>query len=292
MRQSFFMPILKLGSVGPAVSDLQKALNLLPSALVLLGVDGVFGAKTRARVLEFQKLMRLVVDGEVGPKTMGQINELVGDLETAIANYERRMRVLAVARLEAVGLGNPAILNAARSGGIDPASGKINPLHPEIPATFKDFRLGYARLSVYFHVAAPAFFGVGMQTEENITHLRDKANPSLAPLPHWCGIFALWAHKTAGTPNVGVWVVGTGIGSVSGFKNVKQDAPLMPADVGFVSTPFQHHVLIERVYLEGGEEYVDTIEGNSSPGSSINLRKRSPRSRFNAFYRATSLNAN
>lgn len=289
MRQSFFMPILKLGSVGPAVSDLQRALNLLPSVLVLLGVDGVFGPKTQARVLEFQRLMRLAVDGEVGPETMGKINELVGDVGTAIAIHERRMRVVSVARLEAIGLGNPAILNAKKSGGVDPATEPTDPQHPR---NSKDFRLGFARLSVYFHVAAPAFFGPGMQTEENITHLKDKIKPDLAPLPHWCGIFALWAHKAAGTAGIGTWVVNAGISSVTGFKTVGQGAPLLPADIGFVPTPFQHHVLVERAYFVDGFEYVDTIEGNSSPGSAINIRAKSPRSRFASFYRAKSLDTN
>ncbi len=280
MRPSFFIPIFEEGSVGPTVSNIQAALNLLPSALILLNVDGVFGPKTRARVIEFQKLMRLVVDGKVGPKTMGQIDALVGDVSTAIANYERRMRVLTIARLEAVGMGRPAVLNAALSGGIDPA----NPS--------KHFRLGHQRLSVYFHLAAPAYFARGMQTEENIRHQENGTSPTLSPLPHWCGIFALWAHKTAGTPNIGTWVIGVGIGAVPGFKTIPKEGMLMPADVGYISTPNQHHVLIERVYLEGGVEYIDTIEGNSFVGSSINIRKKSTRARFSAFYRAASLAAN
>ena len=137
------------------------------------------------------------------------------------------MRVVSVARLEAIGLGNPAILNAKKSGGVDPATEPTDPQHPR---NSKDFRLGFARLSVYFHVAAPAFFGPGMQTEENITHLKDKIKPDLAPLPHWCGIFALWAHKAAGTAGIGTWVVSAGISSVTGFKTVGQGAPLLPAD--------------------------------------------------------------
>ncbi|MEO7253785.1 MAG: peptidoglycan-binding domain-containing protein [Casimicrobium sp.] len=280
MRPSFITPIFEEGSVGPTVSNIQAALNLLPSALILLNVDGVFGPKTRARVIEFQKLMRLVVDGKVGPKTMGQIDALIGDVSTAIANYELRMRVLAVARIEAMGLGRPPVLNAALSGGIDPA----NPS--------KHFRLGHQRLAVYFHLAAPAYFLPGMQTEENIRHQKDGASPTLAPLPHWCGIFALWAHKTAGTPNMGTWVVGAGIAAVSGFKSVPSAGVLMPADIGYISSPHQHHVLIERVYLEGGMECIDTIEGNSFVGSSINIRKKSTRARFSGFYRATSLAAN
>ena len=61
---------LSIGTSGQDVRDLQTALNLRPpSSLPILNPDGMFGAKTDARVKEFQGNKGLVADGIVGPKT-------------------------------------------------------------------------------------------------------------------------------------------------------------------------------------------------------------------------------
>jgi cell wall-associated NlpC family hydrolase len=53
--------VLKLGSRGPAVARVQRALGIR--------ADGDFGPKTKRAVRAFQKRHGLLVDGEVGPKT-------------------------------------------------------------------------------------------------------------------------------------------------------------------------------------------------------------------------------
>ena len=53
--------LLMLGSHGPAVRDLQRALGIAD--------DGIFGPRTRAAVRAFQKRNGLLVDGIVGPQT-------------------------------------------------------------------------------------------------------------------------------------------------------------------------------------------------------------------------------
>src|SRR5262245_29089266 len=64
------MSLLVQGSTGQEVKNLQTALNYhLPNALPPLVVDGIFGRKTNARVVQFQTLHRLKVDGIVGPET-------------------------------------------------------------------------------------------------------------------------------------------------------------------------------------------------------------------------------
>lgn len=60
---------LAIGSSGQKVRELQSALNALPTIHPRLLVDGIFGPKTRSRVLEFQKQRNLKVDGVVGPLT-------------------------------------------------------------------------------------------------------------------------------------------------------------------------------------------------------------------------------
>ena len=63
-------------SQGADVQTLQTRLNQKPpTKLPPLGVDGVFGPKTLARVKEFQSNTGLVSDGIVGPKTWEKLLE-------------------------------------------------------------------------------------------------------------------------------------------------------------------------------------------------------------------------
>lgn len=70
---------------GPDVRTIQNRLNLASikggeqmSKLPLLVADGVFGAKTAKRVVEFQAVNGLTVDGVVGRKTENCLNDLLG----------------------------------------------------------------------------------------------------------------------------------------------------------------------------------------------------------------------
>ncbi len=60
-------PMLRTGSRGDAVRKLQELLNA--KGYTCGNVDGIFGSKTYAAVLEFQKANSLGVDGIVGPLT-------------------------------------------------------------------------------------------------------------------------------------------------------------------------------------------------------------------------------
>jgi peptidoglycan hydrolase-like protein with peptidoglycan-binding domain len=59
------MKVLKLGSTGKEVEDLQKYLKIK--------VDGDFGPKTEEAVKKFQKENKLTPDGIVGQKTWNAI---------------------------------------------------------------------------------------------------------------------------------------------------------------------------------------------------------------------------
>lgn len=61
--------VLKRGDSGPAVIDLQR--HLLNAGYDVGTPDGDFGKKTYDAVIAFQTAHKLVVDGKVGPKTMG-----------------------------------------------------------------------------------------------------------------------------------------------------------------------------------------------------------------------------
>jgi hypothetical protein len=60
-------PILKEGSAGVGVRQLQRCLNLVQRSD--LDVDGEYGPKTAAAVGAFQRGVALLIDGEYGPKT-------------------------------------------------------------------------------------------------------------------------------------------------------------------------------------------------------------------------------
>lgn len=59
-------PVLRRGSKGDAVVDLQKALQKLG---FMVAIDGDFGAGTEVAVAKFQRDQKLDVDGIVGPGT-------------------------------------------------------------------------------------------------------------------------------------------------------------------------------------------------------------------------------
>ena len=66
--------MLKLGSRGPDVTRLQKALNQAGrSARPKLVEDGYFGEQTRSRVVEFQLSRGLPADGVAGPATQAAL---------------------------------------------------------------------------------------------------------------------------------------------------------------------------------------------------------------------------
>jgi len=68
------MQNLKYGDNDPVVAQVQTALNFAgPTRLPRLTADGQFGPHTVARVMEFQYLNNLGVDGVVGPQTNGRL---------------------------------------------------------------------------------------------------------------------------------------------------------------------------------------------------------------------------
>lgn len=69
--------LLKMGVVNEAVRQVQAGLNLLPTALARLKIDGIFGIRTHGRVVEFQRGNRLAPDGVVGPVTISLLEQLL-----------------------------------------------------------------------------------------------------------------------------------------------------------------------------------------------------------------------
>ncbi len=90
-------------------------------------------------------------------------------------------------------------------------------------------------------------------------------------LPHWCGIFATWAAKTAGLP-IGNWAVGTGVSS--SLQNTK--IPQV-GDVAYRNS-MQHHAVVVWVQPHDPATLgptghrslqVRTVDGNSGTQSEV-----------------------
>jgi hypothetical protein len=251
------MTFLSYGSSGAPVQLLQGYLNGLPSQMLKLVEDGAFGGKTKARVQEFQGRNALASDAVVGPLTWDAILQALGGPN----QWLLRFRIIQAADVDAA----PNDVFAKLSAGKD-----IN--DPQ----GRQLRRGHTKLLKYFRISAPAPGAPNRSavSEDAIAHFAriggvDQVG-QLAPMPHWCGIFALWAIKTAGA-NVGTWVTGTGISKVRGFRQV--NSPL-PGDVGYLDQPFQHHFIVRWLWPESGGVKVDTIEGNSAPNSNFSNQRR------------------
>ena len=67
--------LIKQGCKGADVRAVQDVLNFHVRRLAPLAVDGDFGPRTHARVVEFQKSNQLKADGLVGPQTMAKLFE-------------------------------------------------------------------------------------------------------------------------------------------------------------------------------------------------------------------------
>lgn len=67
--------VLRQGSRGPSVTELQNLLNQRLTPSPGLQADGIFGPHTRKAVLAFQKNNWLVEDGEVGPCTWAALRQ-------------------------------------------------------------------------------------------------------------------------------------------------------------------------------------------------------------------------
>lgn len=67
--------ILKVGSRGSAVQDIQKKLIVLGYSCGSSGADGVYGNGTKSAVIKFQTAVKVVADGIVGEITLSELNK-------------------------------------------------------------------------------------------------------------------------------------------------------------------------------------------------------------------------
>jgi hypothetical protein len=240
-------PMLRLGSSGPAVTQLQQALNAGPSALPELAVDGAFGSKTNARVREFQRSSKLAQDGIVGPNTYAALMPLIEKIKGVVDKIvspedeaQARQRILSIVQAQFTAyrwlpssqpsLGNPRI------------AGKCLTISKEAEAMY-----------------------------QRAYTAQERNNTDIVS---WCGIFALYVYKMAGL-KMSSWPLRWAPGSPKPEHELRVLGPAerpKPGDIG-IKEPFKgnHHFVI--VEVNGGQ--VKSIDGNCDPLMQIDRRQYS-----------------
>jgi len=124
------MTILKSGSAGPDVENLQRRLQDL--GFDPKGVDGNFGAGTKAAVIAFQASKGLQADGAVGPATLAALQAATGGPAAVVADVSGSAATSAAAPApaDASGLNLAALAGKVPQGVID-----------QIPEAAKDFNI-------------------------------------------------------------------------------------------------------------------------------------------------------
>jgi hypothetical protein len=260
-------PILRLGSAGAAVRELQSLLNRLPTALARLQEDGQFGLRTRGRVVEFQQRARLTDDGVVGPLTWAALLELIrthgsGVLEAIITPAQESAARTAIV--------NVALQQLEAFGGFTPPAGPLNPAIAGAlcanPLTRA--RQGGMQLAAIFTVAGVSSASkcptISVQAEQLYQRQHTAAERNMIDLPSWCGIFALYCMRMAGL-KLSDWPLQYSIGSPKPADEFRvlgvQEAP-MPGDIGIKlwhqGARLNHHFVIVGTY----GDTIASVDGN------------------------------
>lgn len=281
-------PMLRYGSSGPAVTLLQKGINLAPTNLPRLITDGRFGPKTHARVLEFQRRSNLSTDGVVGDQTHLALEDYYKILDKLIEH-----------------LVPPATIAAARERVVDIALAhlslwgwsqnpsehfKAEPLSPKIAGrewAIEELktRQGGLSLAKIFQIAGSSAAGKCPLLEQRAYDMYHSKGEWLGKkhtaeernnidIPSWCGIFVTYLFRVSGL-KLRNWnrrlsydkppQTSSDVAMPAGEPDFYMlDGPsvsnlLEPGDVGLASPAGRfHHFLITSV----GQNQVGTVDGN------------------------------
>jgi hypothetical protein len=282
------------------VQLLQQALNFSKLHPPALKDDGIFGAKTRARVVEFQMRQKLQVDGIVGNQTHSELTAAYEKLADWVKEYmpppeiaQLRKRIVEIAKMEQQVFGWPL---GPTSGGPSPSGPSGTPLPPPFSSRIAAFylsdkatraRQGGPKLAFIFGVAGAGTeqidrcwtikqgycYGEGEITYENYKAVRNQFD-----LVSWCGIFALYVYRSAGVM-LPRWTANP-FAEGANMKSILA-SEVGPGDLGKLE-PYggrNHHFIVTDVVKKnfGGKDVVvgvNTIDGNDGLYQSIVTHKR------------------
>ena len=231
---------LRFGSNGSDVQELQRGLNLLPSAQPKLAQDGMYGPKTFARVREFQGTHSLTPDGVVGAQTWEVFLKLLGQMSAGIpvptpADLWRPL-VLTIAQTY-LGSVDFSVLINGRPKGID-------------------FLIQMFQFAANTPVTDANFKGSqGEWVQEPLIGGKRKS---------WCGVFAIYCYRLAGVPVSWSMMLPGPIGITTQHWSPTFAQDIKPGDIGAVASK-NHHFLIESVG-SGPVPRMTTLDGNQRWG--------------------------
>lgn len=265
------MMLLKIGSQGEAVEEVQGGLNHAGASIYPeLETDGLFGGKTHARVVEFQGKNGLAKDGIVGQQTKGALDKFI---EAFLAHIKT--------------LTPPADEQAARDRIVDIAR-KMHASHgwrlsDQLGTDRQRIAMNYQADSTTKERQGGAILAqIAMMTgnpdiqAHKCLHISDadvqRYAAALPPMDisKWCGAFVFAVYKLAGL-KIGSWpMVSTAApkqGKQTLFTTVMKASDVKPGDYGVANwgkDPItkkpgeNHHFLVVKV---NGDQ-LTTIEGN------------------------------
>ena len=273
-------PMIRYGARGEHVTVLQQALNLWPKSQVAkLEPDGIFGMKTRGKVLEFQRLEGTASDGIVGPNTWALlepfIDALVESLPVPHGDEEAIGRILVAAEsaLTTFGWGTGPVV-------LDPNSPRIAAAYCADPSRAERPRQGAWSLRSIFQIAgAPAAYHSRCLTITAAAEAKWQQAGAAATgwrnandLPAWCGIFAYYVYRIAGI-DLGGWVSHSdNIHVAKKFKQIHNPSQAHPGCIGVLDGirggGRNHHFVVTG----NDGNFIESIDGNAHGPAQMNFQ--------------------
>ena len=228
--------LLRFGSSGPEVVELQKALNLAgKSRSPELADDGQFGPKTHGRVVEFQQANRLVGDGLVGNLTRQALKEYF-DLIPKLVEKLIPPPGEAAARERVADVANQFYQQLGWRIGTD----QVGPNNLRIAANLcadenTRLRQGGVALSTIFSVCGvtspPPMRCLTIDPTAVANYALGAEGRNNWDIVSWCGIFALSIYRTVGL-KMSCWPKQQVEHYGKDFKPVKSAADVKRGDMG------------------------------------------------------------
>jgi peptidoglycan hydrolase-like protein with peptidoglycan-binding domain len=266
---------VKEGATGAAVANIQR--HLAAAGFSPKHLNGQFDERTGAAVKAFQKASGLSVTGTVDAGTWNHLQksilvsnkpaapaQAVGERSKGVLHSEQLLKKMGFNTGKVDGLFDKKTMQAAKAFEKQnhlPVDGTIgtNELAKMEKVAKGDYRtkiLDMARNQLGVHEGDnnrnkfSAFFGRGPEA--------------------WCADFVSYCYTKAGKPLNDPWTPGL-LSKIKANGTYNRSNP-KPGDIVLFDwvpgsgAPAMHTGLVEKVFMRGGQKFIQTIEGNTSSG--------------------------